>query len=138
MVAKFLDLKTLSRRRRPLHCQTMEKYELETLYSKRENNYFTFNHVVSSYAIFLQQMKAFTWEKLFCSFSVHQHFRRFIFFFFLYNSRHSKLCQKLGTGVGCLRASIAKLHDLQCMIHLTCLRSLKTTLQYQKNLLEWC
>ena len=32
----------------------MEKYELETLYSKKEKNYFTFNHVVSTYAIFLQ------------------------------------------------------------------------------------
>ena len=46
----------------------MEKYELETLYSRKENNYFTFNHVVSSYAIFLQQMKAFIWKKFFIYF----------------------------------------------------------------------
>ena len=57
----------------------MEKYELETLYSKKEKNYFTFNHVVSTYAIFLQQIKAFIWKKVFYSFSAHQHFRRFIF-----------------------------------------------------------
>ena len=137
MVAKFLDLKTLSRRRRPLHCQTMEKYELETLYSKKENNYFTFNHVVSSYAIFFITNENFYMRKAFLLIFGTSTFPPF-HVFFLYNSRHSKLCQKLGTCVGCLRASIAKLHDLQCMIHLTCLRSLKTTLQYQKNLFEWC
>ena len=58
MIAKFLDLKTLSRQRRPLHCQTMEKYGLETLYSKKENN-FTFNHVVSSYANFFTTNESF-------------------------------------------------------------------------------
>ena len=134
--SKFLDLKTLSRRRRPLHCQTMEKYGLETLYSKKENN-FTFNHVVSSYANFLQQMKAFKREKFFIYFW-YINISAVSFFSFLYNSRHSKLCQKLGTCVGCLRASIAKLHNLQGMIHLACLRLLKTTLQYQTNLGERC
>lgn len=135
MVAKFLDLKTLSWKRRPLHCETMEKYELETLYSKKEKNYFTFNHVVSTYAIFFTTNESFYMKKVLL----------FIFgtstfppFHFSYNSRHSKLRPKLATCVGCLRGSIAKLHDLQCMIHLTCLRSLKTTLQYQTNLLEWC
>ena len=41
----------------------MEKYELETLYSKKEKNYFTFNHVVSTYAIFFYNKWKLLYEK---------------------------------------------------------------------------